>query len=70
MFFTVEVTASFESELEIFKAYPDWSLNLKDGSELQLPVNAEAGNEYYQMYVKLIYNFRNKILHQSVAKYV
>ena len=65
MFFTDEVTASFQSELEIFKAYPDWSLKLKYGSELQLPVNADVGND---VNVKLIYNFPNKILNQSVAK--
>ena len=68
MFFTDEITASFESELDILKSYPNWILNAQAASQTQLIVNAEAGNVYYQMYVELMKDDPNKFLYKSVKE--
>jgi hypothetical protein len=68
MFFTDEITASFESELDILKSYPDWILNVRDGGQTHLHVKADAGNNYYQMYVELMKNFPSKMLYKNVVE--
>ena len=50
MFFSTEVTATFESITQIIRSYPTWKLSIREGNEMLFYQKAEAGDKDFRAF--------------------
>ena len=66
MFFSTEVTTSFDSIREVMRAYPKWKLNIRSGNEMLFLQKAEEGDEDYLNFWNMIQNYPEDIFFNSI----
>ena len=70
MFFSTEVTTTFESITEVIRAYPKWKLKIRGGNERGFFEKAEEGDEDFIKFWDRVQNNPNDTVFYSIDKAV